>query len=126
MPNLFAMLSHWGHLAWRKCAELLGIWEAHKPGGGRKRIGSLFSSRQGCRCLIRSYEHENALTSSLGAHIAQIGWQTSTAGIEVMDSTLKPLKAALEAIRDMASNALTQIEQSQETRSMRWVCKECR
>jgi hypothetical protein len=43
-----------------------------------------------------------------------------------MDSTPKPLKAALEAIRDMASNALTQIDQSQETRSMRWVCKECR
>jgi hypothetical protein len=41
-----------------------------------------------------------------------------------MDSTRKTLKAALEAIRDMASNALDQIEQSQETRSMRWVCKE--
>jgi hypothetical protein len=27
---------------------------------------------------------------SLGAHIAQINWQTSTAGVEVMDSTLKP------------------------------------
>jgi hypothetical protein len=75
---------------------------------------------------IRSCEHENALTSSLGAHIAQIGWQTSTAGIEVMDSTLKPLKAALEAIRDMASNALGRIEQSREARSMRWICKECR
>jgi predicted Zn-ribbon and HTH transcriptional regulator len=43
-----------------------------------------------------------------------------------MDSTVKPLKAALEAIRDMALNALAQIEQSQETRSMRWICKECR
>jgi len=43
-----------------------------------------------------------------------------------MDSALKPLKAALEAIRDMALNALTQIEQPQKTRSMRWVCKECR
>jgi hypothetical protein len=62
----------------------------------------------------------------MGAHIAQIGWQTSTAGVEPMDSTLKPLKAALEAIRDMASNALTQIDQARETRSMRWKCKECR
>jgi hypothetical protein len=35
-----------------------------------------------------------------------------------MDSALKPLKAALEAIRDMALNALTQIEQPQKTRSM--------
>ena len=43
-----------------------------------------------------------------------------------MDSALKPLKAALEAIRDMALNALTQIDQSQEKRSMRWVCKACR
>jgi predicted Zn-ribbon and HTH transcriptional regulator len=43
-----------------------------------------------------------------------------------MDSTLKPLKTTLEAIRDMALNALDQIEQSQETRSKRWVCKECR
>jgi predicted Zn-ribbon and HTH transcriptional regulator len=43
-----------------------------------------------------------------------------------MDSTLKPLKAALEAIRDMALNALAQIDQPQETRSMRWKCKACR
>jgi rubrerythrin len=43
-----------------------------------------------------------------------------------MDPTPKPLKATLEAIRDMALNALDQIEQSQETRSMRWICKECR
>jgi hypothetical protein len=41
-----------------------------------------------------------------------------------MDPT-QPLKAALEAIRDMASNALTQIDQPQETRSMQSVCKEC-
>jgi hypothetical protein len=43
-----------------------------------------------------------------------------------MDSTPKPLKAALEAIRDMALNALAQIDQPQEIRSMRWECKECR
>jgi rubrerythrin len=43
-----------------------------------------------------------------------------------MDSTLKSLKAALEAIRDMASSASDQIERPQETRSMRWVCKACR
>jgi rubrerythrin len=62
----------------------------------------------------------------LGTHIAQIGWQTATDGIEVMDATPKLLKAALEAIRDMASKALDQIDQPQETRSMRWECKECR
>ena len=43
-----------------------------------------------------------------------------------MDSALKPLKAALEAIRDMALKALAQVDQSQEKRSMRWACKECR
>jgi Zn finger protein HypA/HybF involved in hydrogenase expression len=43
-----------------------------------------------------------------------------------MDSTPKTLKAALEAIRDTAMNALKQMEQSQEQRSMRWKCKECR
>ena len=74
---------------------------------------------------ICSDEHEKSgSAASLGANITQIIRKTSTAGVEVVDSTLKPLKAALEAIRDMASNALTQIEQPQETRSMRWVCKE--
>jgi hypothetical protein len=73
---------------------------------------------------ICSDEHESVSAASLGANITQIIRKTSTAGVEVVDSTLKPLKAALEAIRDMASNALTQIEQPQETRSMRWVCKE--
>jgi hypothetical protein len=48
----------------------------------------------------------------LGAHIAQIHWQTSTVGVEAMDSTLKPLKATLETIRDMATNALNQIAES--------------
>jgi rubrerythrin len=62
----------------------------------------------------------------LGAHIAQISCQTSTDGIEFMDAAVKTLKATLEAIRDMAVKPLDQIEQPQETRSMRWVCKECR
>jgi rubrerythrin len=106
-------------------AELRGIWEAHKTRMTKAHRG-LFCSRQALLSYIRSSEHENPLTSPLGAHIAQICWQTSTAGVEVMDSTLKPLKATLEAIRDMASNALEQIEQSHETRSMRWICKECR
>jgi hypothetical protein len=46
-----------------------------------------------------------------------------------LDSLPKTLKAALEAIRDMAMTALNEIEQSQEEWSMRWkmqrvpVCK---
>jgi predicted Zn-ribbon and HTH transcriptional regulator len=42
-----------------------------------------------------------------------------------MDSAVKTLKAALEAIRNTALNALSEIEQSQEQRSMRWKCKAC-
>ena len=42
-----------------------------------------------------------------------------------MDSTLKTLKASLEAIRDMAANALNQIGQSGQDYSMRWQCKGC-
>jgi rubrerythrin len=42
-----------------------------------------------------------------------------------MDTAHETLKAALEAIRDMASNALNQIGSSQEERSMRWRCKAC-
>jgi hypothetical protein len=57
---------------------------------------------------------------SLEAHVAQIQPQTSPDGIEFMDAALKTLKAALEAIRDLAVNALNQIGQSQEERSMRW------
>jgi rubrerythrin len=57
--------------------------------------------------------------------MAQVLRQNSTVGAKFMDSTLKTLKADLEAIRDRATNALKQIEQSQEHRSMRWECKEC-
>jgi hypothetical protein len=43
-----------------------------------------------------------------------------------MDSAHQALKAALEAIRDTASNALNQIGISDEERSMRWRCNACR
>jgi predicted Zn-ribbon and HTH transcriptional regulator len=42
-----------------------------------------------------------------------------------MDSAVRTLKAALEGVRDIALNALKQMEQSQEEYSMRWKCKEC-
>jgi hypothetical protein len=61
----------------------------------------------------------------LGAHIAETDWQVSTVGIEFMESPPKPLNAMLEAIRDLATNALTQIAKSQEEYSMRWKCKDC-
>jgi hypothetical protein len=62
----------------------------------------------------------------LGLCIAQAKWETSADGIEFMDSTLKTLTAALEAIRDMAANALNKIGQSREEHSMRWKCKSVR
>jgi hypothetical protein len=43
-----------------------------------------------------------------------------------MDLANQALKAALEAIRDVASKALNHCETSQEERSMRWTCKACR
>ena len=42
-----------------------------------------------------------------------------------MDPAVKRLKAALEAIRDIAANALNQVGQSQGERSLRWKCKAC-
>lgn len=41
-----------------------------------------------------------------------------------MDTAVKRLKAALEAIRDIAANAL-KVGQSQGERSLRWKCKAC-
>jgi predicted Zn-ribbon and HTH transcriptional regulator len=75
---------------------------------------------------ICSHEHEGLFPASLAAHIKQIDWPTSTDGVAFMDPTLKTLKAALEAIRGMATNALSQTERPQEDYSMRWSCKECR
>jgi len=42
-----------------------------------------------------------------------------------MDPTAKTMKDALEAIRNMATNALSQIERPHEEYSMRWTCKAC-
>jgi hypothetical protein len=60
----------------------------------------------------------------LDAHIAQTDPQTSAIGAEFMEPP-KPLKATLEAIRDLATNALNQNAKSQEEYSMRWKCKDC-
>jgi hypothetical protein len=84
-----------------------------------------FLPRQCPSASICSYEHESIFPASLGANIAQIKGETSTVGVEFMDSAVKTLKAALEAVRDMAVNALNQVGQSGEECSMRWKCKEC-
>ena len=64
--------------------------------------------------------------SSLGANTAELRPQTKTVGTQLVDGTLKALKAALEAVRDTAMNALKQIERPQEQHSMSWKCKQCR
>ena len=88
-------------------------------------VPRVFYSRQCPSAEICSYEHENTITPFLVVHITQALWETSTDGIESMESRLKTLKAALEAIRDTAVGALDQVGQSQEC-SMRWKCKGCR
>ena len=40
--------------------------------------------------------------------------------------SFEPFKAAFEAIRDKAMDALLKIEGLEEERSMRWQCKDCR
>jgi hypothetical protein len=39
------------------------------------------------------------------------------------ETSLKPLKAILEAIRERADFALKQLQKSEEQHSMRWKCK---
>jgi predicted Zn-ribbon and HTH transcriptional regulator len=43
-----------------------------------------------------------------------------------MDSTQQAMISALRSILDQADSALKNIDQSQEERSMRWKCKDCR
>jgi predicted Zn-ribbon and HTH transcriptional regulator len=43
-----------------------------------------------------------------------------------MDPTLKTLRTTLEAIRGMATKALSQIDQPGEHYAMGWTCKACR
>ena len=41
------------------------------------------------------------------------------------ETSLKPLKATLETIRDQVNYALKQLEDAEQERSMRWKCKDC-
>jgi hypothetical protein len=61
----------------------------------------------------------------LGAHIAQSNWQTSTDGIEFMDSPVDTLIVAPKAIRDHADSVLRKIEQSSQQKSLAWKCSAC-
>jgi hypothetical protein len=44
----------------------------------------------------------------------------------VDETSLKPLKVILEAIREQADCALRQLQQSEEERSTQWRCKDCK
>src|SRR5215469_11833935 len=78
-------------------------------------------------CQICSHEHESISAASMDANIGQAMGQTSTVGTEPMDPAHQAMiSAALRSIRDTAANALNQIEQPNEVRAMRWICKECR
>src|SRR5437762_1078382 len=74
---------------------------------------------------IGSYEQENLLVTPLGANIAQIKDQTSTDGVEFMDSAQDALICALRSIRDQADSVLAKIEQSSRKRSLGWKCAAC-
>lgn len=71
---------------------------------------------------IRSHEHEDTFTPSLGAYIAQADRQTSTAGTEFMESTLNTLIGALRANRDQTNSVLKKVEQLPRRKSLSWKC----
>jgi len=61
----------------------------------------------------------------LGANIAQINRQTSTAGVEFMDPALNALIATLTSIRDQADSVLKKIDKPRRERSLAWKCSAC-
>jgi predicted Zn-ribbon and HTH transcriptional regulator len=84
------------------------------------------------RCLC-SCEHEPAskppqtLASPYTSAATKATTQASTATRtqSMAETSLKPLKAILERIREQADFALKQLQASEQERSMRWKCKGC-
>jgi hypothetical protein len=66
-----------------------------------------------CGTMVNLSSRLATVASRRGAHIAQIGWQISTDGTGFVDSPPKTLKATLQAIRDLATNALNRIAEPQ-------------
>ena len=85
---------------------------------------------------ICSYEHNSgskppapqtlATTDSSAATKATPQASAATRTQFMAETSLKPLKAILETIREQADFALKQLQESEEERSMRWKCKDCR
>ena len=84
-----------------------------------------FASGRRSSAEICSHEHDSIFPPFMGATTTQTDTQPSAVGIESMESPPKPLKITLEAIRDLATNALNQIGKAQEEYSMGWKCKDC-
>jgi len=83
---------------------------------------------------IRSYEHETAAKPSAqtpASAYASAGTKATTQASaatrteSMAETSLKPLKAILEAIREQADFVIKQLQASEEERSMRWKCKHC-
>jgi predicted nucleic-acid-binding Zn-ribbon protein len=61
----------------------------------------------------------------VGSNIGQIKDQTSTAGVEFMDSAQDALIAAIRSIRDQADSVFKKIEQWSGKRFLAWKCAAC-
>jgi len=83
---------------------------------------------------ICSCEHEpptpspQALATQYTSAATKATTQASTATRTqfMAEMSLKPLKAILQTIREQGDFALNQLQESEEERSMRWKCKDCR
>jgi hypothetical protein len=88
---------------------------------------------QGLDCdlalAVCSFEHEpyfrpKTLAAPNPPTATQAAQASPATRIEFMaETSLKPLKAILETIREQADFALKQLQKSEEQHSMRWKCK---
>ena len=88
-----------------------------------------------CRGIC-SYEHVSASKSPAPQTLATTDSSAATkattqasaaTGTQFMaETSLKPLKAILETIQEQADFALKKLQESEEERSMRWKCKDCK
>ena len=79
----------------------------------------------GWRDWLGVVEHESILTLLLDADIAQTNSQTSTDGIEFMESALNALIVAVRTIRDQADSVVKAVDRRHEQRSLSWKRPRC-
>jgi len=79
-----------------------------------------------CSCEHESDSPVKALAAPHSFTAKQATQAPPATGTESMaETSLKPLKAILEAIREQAEHGLKQLQDAEEKRSMRWKCKDC-